>query len=133
MRAAAARLGIADRVHFPGPQTDVKPFYGAADCFALPTLYDPFPNAALEALASGLPIIVSRQCGAAELVREGFNGFVVDALDVDALARVDERRGHARRRARWARMRVPRCSTSVWTRWASAWSPSTASSSPRAR
>ena len=90
MRAAAARLGIADRVHFPGPQTDVKPFYGAADCFALPTLYDPFPNAALEALASGLPIIVSRQCGAAELVREGFNGFVVDALDVDALARVME-------------------------------------------
>jgi UDP-glucose:(heptosyl)LPS alpha-1,3-glucosyltransferase len=90
MRAAAARLGIADRVHFPGPQTDVKPFYGAADCFTLPTLYDPFPNAALEALASGLPIIVSRQCGAAELVREGFNGFVVDALDVDALARVME-------------------------------------------
>jgi UDP-glucose:(heptosyl)LPS alpha-1,3-glucosyltransferase len=60
--------------------------YGAADFFVLATLYDPFPNAALEALASGLPIVVSRQSGAAELVREGVNGHVVDALDVEALA-----------------------------------------------
>lgn len=87
MRAAAARAGVADRVHFAGGQEDVKPWYGAADCFVLATLYDPFPNAALEALASGLPAIVSRQCGAAELVKEGVNGRVVDALDPEALAR----------------------------------------------
>jgi UDP-glucose:(heptosyl)LPS alpha-1,3-glucosyltransferase len=86
LRAAAAKPGIGNRVHFAGGQTDVRPFYGAADCFVLATLYDPFPNAALEALASGLPIVVSRQSGAAELVREGVNGHVVDALDVDALA-----------------------------------------------
>ncbi len=85
-RAAAARRGVADRVHIVGGQSDVRPYYGAADCFVLPTLYDPFPNAALEALASGLPIVVSRQCGAVELVREGVNGYAVDALDVDALA-----------------------------------------------
>jgi UDP-glucose:(heptosyl)LPS alpha-1,3-glucosyltransferase len=87
MRAAATRAGVAERVHFAGGQEDVRPWYGAADCFVLATLYDPFPNAALEALASGLPAIVSRQCGAAELVKEGVNGRVVDALDVDALAR----------------------------------------------
>jgi UDP-glucose:(heptosyl)LPS alpha-1,3-glucosyltransferase len=86
LRAAAAQPGIGNRVHFTGGQTDVRPFYGAADCFVLATLYDPFPNAALEALASGLPIVVSRQSGAAELVREGVNGYVVDALDADALA-----------------------------------------------
>jgi UDP-glucose:(heptosyl)LPS alpha-1,3-glucosyltransferase len=86
MRARAARLGVADRVVFAGGQPDVKPWYGAADAFVLPTLYDPFPNAALEALASGLPAIVSRQCGAAELVRNGFNGAVVAPLDADALA-----------------------------------------------
>jgi UDP-glucose:(heptosyl)LPS alpha-1,3-glucosyltransferase len=85
-RAAAARRGVSDRVHLVGGQPDVRPYYGAADCFVLPTLYDPFPNAALEALASGLPIVVSRQCGAAELVREGVNGHVVDALDAGALA-----------------------------------------------
>jgi UDP-glucose:(heptosyl)LPS alpha-1,3-glucosyltransferase len=86
LRAAAAMPGVGNRVHFAGGQEDVRPFYGAADCFALATLYDPFPNAALEALASGLPIVVSRQSGAAELVREGVNGYAVDALDVDALA-----------------------------------------------
>ena len=86
LRAGSARAGVGHRVHFAGGQADVRPFYGAADCFALATLYDPFPNAALEALASGLPIVVSRESGAAELVREGFNGYVVDALDADALA-----------------------------------------------
>jgi len=96
MRAAAARAGVAERVHFAGGQDDVKPWYGAADCFVLATLYDPFPNAALEALASGLPAIVSRQCGAAELVKEGATGRVVDALDVDALARaMDDIAGRA--------------------------------------
>ena len=96
MRAAAARAGVAGRVHFAGGQDDVKPWYGAADCFVLATLYDPFPNAALEALASGLPAIVSRQCGAAELVREGVTGRVVDPLDVDALARaMDDMAGRA--------------------------------------
>ncbi len=106
MRAAAARAGVADRVHLAGGQDDVKPWYGAADCFVLATLYDPFPNAALEALASGLPAIVSRQCGAAELIKEGVTGRVVDPLDVDALARAmdDVARPyhgrHARGRAR---------------------------------
>jgi len=65
---------------------DVRPLYAAADCFILPTLYDPFPNAALEALATGLPVIVSRNCGAAELVREGENGWVCPVRDAEALA-----------------------------------------------
>ncbi len=82
----ARRLGVADRVCFVGAQLDVKPFYGAADAFALPTLYDPFPNAALEALACGLPLLTSRTCGSAELLTEGVNGYVRDALDVGGLA-----------------------------------------------
>jgi UDP-glucose:(heptosyl)LPS alpha-1,3-glucosyltransferase len=65
----------------------VRPWYGLADAFALPTLYDPFPNAALEALATGLPILTSAQSGAAELVRSGENGFVCDVLDAPALIR----------------------------------------------
>jgi len=82
----ARHLGIAERVRFAGPQKDVAPFYGAADAFALPTLYDPFPNAALEALACGLPLLVSDTCGTAELITEGVNGFVRDALHENALA-----------------------------------------------
>ena len=52
----------------------------------LPTLYDPCPNAALEAMACGLPVVTSTKCGAAELVVEHDAGFVCDARDVDALA-----------------------------------------------
>jgi UDP-glucose:(heptosyl)LPS alpha-1,3-glucosyltransferase len=69
-----------------GSVSDVRPYLAAADSFMLATLYDPFPNAALEAMASGLPIVTTPGCGAAELVAEGENGFVRDALDVPALA-----------------------------------------------
>lgn len=85
-RKAAERMGIAARVHWLGGREDVRPYLGAADLFALPTLYDPFPNAALEALASGLPILTSTSCGAAEIVTPGESGYVCDALDLDALA-----------------------------------------------
>lgn len=91
MQNLAKRLGIAQRVHFTGPQKEVLPWYGAADAFVLPTLYDPCPNAALEALACGLPIVTSTTCGAKEWVREGENGWVVDALDTTSLSqRLDQ-------------------------------------------
>ena len=84
--ALAARLGIAARVRFVGTVSDVRPYLAAADSFLLATLYDPFPNAALEAMASGLAIVTTPHCGAAELVAEGENGFVRDALDIAGLA-----------------------------------------------
>jgi len=82
----AQTLGVDARVRFLGGCADVRPYYGAADIFCLPTLYDPMPNAALEALACGLPVVTTTTCGAAELVRPGVNGAVVEALDVAALA-----------------------------------------------
>lgn len=81
----AERFGVAGRVRFLGPQADVTPFLGAADAFLLPSWYDPFPNACLEALASGLPLIVSTTSGTAELVRPGENGFVCQAGNADDL------------------------------------------------
>jgi UDP-glucose:(heptosyl)LPS alpha-1,3-glucosyltransferase len=88
MQSAAGDMKLADRVQFVGAQKDVKPWYGMADCFVLPTLYDPFPNAALEAMACGLPLITTMQCGAAEFVESGVEGYICrDALDVVELAR----------------------------------------------
>ena len=52
----------------------------------LPAIYDAFPDAAMEALASGLPVITSDQTGAAELVSENDAGFVCASRDVGALA-----------------------------------------------
>lgn len=85
MRQAAA-LGVGARAHFVGAVRDVAPWYGAADCFVLPTLYDPFPNAALEAFSCGLPVVTSTTCGAAELASEDDCVWVADALDVDGVA-----------------------------------------------
>lgn len=96
MRRRAARLGLGERVHFTGPLKDVRPWYGAADGFVLPTLYDPCPNAALEALACGLPVLTTTGCGAQEWICPGENGWVVDALDVGSLAaRLDDLAGIA--------------------------------------
>ena len=91
--AQAQALGVSDRVRFAGSVSDVRSYHAAADSFVLASLYDPFPNAALEALASGLPVVTSRKCGAAELIAEGESGFVRDALDVagiaEAMSRLD--------------------------------------------
>jgi UDP-glucose:(heptosyl)LPS alpha-1,3-glucosyltransferase len=76
---------LENRVIFAGAIDDVGPVLGAADAFVLPTLYDPFPNACLEAMATGLPVITSSQCGAAELVVPNRAGMALDALDTDGL------------------------------------------------
>lgn len=85
-RHLAQRAGVADRAVFAGPQADPRPWYGAADAFVLPTLYDPLPNAVLEALACGLPVVTSTRCGAAERVLAFGAGTVCAAGDVAALA-----------------------------------------------
>lgn len=89
--ALASRLGIAQRVRWLGGVDDVRPALWAADALVLPTLYDPFPNAALEALACGRAVLTSTKSGAAELIEPGANGEVADALDVPGIAAALER------------------------------------------
>ncbi len=84
--ALARRLGVDKRVSFAGAQRDPRPFYGAADAFVLPTLYDALSNAVLEALACGLPVVTSDRCGAGELVSAHAAGVVCGARDIDAIA-----------------------------------------------
>ncbi|WKZ20061.1 MAG: glycosyltransferase family 4 protein [Candidatus Jettenia sp. CY-1] len=62
------KLNLSDSVIFTGPQSDVKTLYAAADIFVLPTLYEPFGNVCLEAMASGLPVITSRANGVSEIM-----------------------------------------------------------------
>jgi len=75
------QLGIDNRIHFVGPQQDPRPWYGAADIFVFPTLYDPLPNTVLEAMACGLPVVVSSSCGAIDLIENGEQGFIINPLD----------------------------------------------------
>ena len=62
-----------------GAVRDLPALYAAADIFLLPTLYDPFSNACLEALAAGLPVVTTRANGFSEIIEQRVHGSIVDA------------------------------------------------------
>src|SRR4051812_10198688 len=65
-------------VQFLGEVPDLRPLYSGADIFVLPTIYDPFSNACLEAMASGLPVITTRANGFSEIMEDRIHGSIVD-------------------------------------------------------
>ena len=73
------RFFTEEPVRFLGEVADIVPIYAAADIFILPTIYDPFSNACLEALACGLPVITTRDNGFSEIIDDGVHGSIVDA------------------------------------------------------
>jgi UDP-glucose:(heptosyl)LPS alpha-1,3-glucosyltransferase len=85
-RAQAERLGIAHRILWEGPHPDIERWYAAADVVAVPSLYEPFGNFHLEALASGVPVLTSIVSGGAEVVEPGSNGMVVAPNDCRGIA-----------------------------------------------
>lgn len=85
--AMAERAGLVpSRFRLIGPVRDSLPYYAAADALILPSIYDPFPSTAIEALACGLPVVTSTGCGAREAVARLDPGLVRDAHDVSGLA-----------------------------------------------
>lgn len=82
----AQSLGLGGRVHFLGARSDIAEIMRSCDFFVLPSFYEPFSLAVLEALASGLPVIVSNQVGASEIVTEGCGFVLPRADDIQALA-----------------------------------------------
>jgi UDP-glucose:(heptosyl)LPS alpha-1,3-glucosyltransferase len=76
----------SSRVIFLGEIEDVRLPLAAGDIFILPTVYDPFSNASLEAMAAGLPVITTRANGCSEIIEPRVHGSIVDrADDVSAL------------------------------------------------
>ena len=81
LEAQCAALAIQDQVHFAGLKNtrETTAYYAFAGCFVLPSTREPWGLVVNEAMAAGLPVIVSRRCGCAEdLVLPGANGFVFD-------------------------------------------------------
>jgi UDP-glucose:(heptosyl)LPS alpha-1,3-glucosyltransferase len=77
----------SSRAQFLGIVGDMPSLYRAADIFLLPTVYDPFSNACLEALAAGLPIITTTANGFSEIIESGRQGTVIErADDVEAIS-----------------------------------------------
>lgn len=74
---ASARLAIIDAP----PKCSMPDVYAAADVFLFPTMYDPFANVTLEAMAAGLPVVTTRSNGARQVIHDGKNGYLVERAD----------------------------------------------------
>jgi glycosyltransferase involved in cell wall biosynthesis len=116
--ASVSEMNLNGRVHFLPPRKDVEFYYAAADAYAGPSLEDTFALPVTEAMACGLPVIVSSRAGAAALVSDGVDGFVLpDPADTDRLSAMI-RRLHAdpELRAGMGRKAAKRVAPYTWER-----------------
>jgi glycosyltransferase involved in cell wall biosynthesis len=88
-RAQARRCGVAGRVRFLGLRRDMPALYRGADALVLPSYYETFSLVTLEAMASALPVFVSRFNGPSDYLRDGANGFYVERDGRDIAASVE--------------------------------------------
>jgi glycosyltransferase involved in cell wall biosynthesis len=97
-------LGLSSHVFFEGFQADVRPYLSAADAFVLTSRIEGLPFSVLEAMACGLPCVVTNVGGNAEAVAHNVNGFVVSPGSPDEVAQaILYLRTHPEERARMAR------------------------------
>jgi len=81
------KMGLSSSVTFFGQRKDVLSFYQMADCLVIPSLYDPFANVTIEALAMGLYVVSSKSNGASEVLRKDSGIVVEDLTDQEAFAK----------------------------------------------
>jgi N-acetyl-alpha-D-glucosaminyl L-malate synthase BshA len=79
-------MGICDDVRFVGKQQDMEEIMAVADLFLLPSEYESFGLAALEAMAAGAPVVASNAGGLPEIIEQGVCGFMADVGDVESMA-----------------------------------------------
>lgn len=115
-REMAEGLGAGEAVRFAGTRNEgLERYYRAADCFAMLSTFDTFGMVVLEAMASGLPVIISKGVGAKDLVEEGVNGFVLgDCADANAAAERIARLIDGPRRAEMGRRALHTASLHDW-------------------
>lgn len=88
-RAMVGEKGLASRVRFLPPRADVEFYYAAADLYVGPSLEDTFALPPQEAMACGLPVIVSRENGVYEIITDGVDGLILrDPTDCHALSSI---------------------------------------------
>lgn len=85
--ARAIEKGVEDMIHFAGYIHDPVPYFKGCDFFLHPSLYEGMPNAAMEAMAYGKPVVMTRVNGAEELSNQGALAVLIPASDPEAIAR----------------------------------------------
>jgi UDP-glucose:(heptosyl)LPS alpha-1,3-glucosyltransferase len=84
-RSDLSKFATSDRITFRGAVSDLPAIYREADLFVYPSKYDAFGLVVAEAMASGLPVIVGKDIGAAEWIVDGENGFLCDPSDLKSI------------------------------------------------
>lgn len=86
LKVLSKRLGVNKQVHFLGFRSDIKELLVASDIFLFTTLQEGLPRSLSEAMAAGLPCIVSKIRGNVDLIENGIGGILCDAKDIDAFS-----------------------------------------------
>jgi UDP-glucose:(heptosyl)LPS alpha-1,3-glucosyltransferase len=87
-QSLATKLGLAEHITFEGPSGSIQEAYKVADLFVFPSLYDPFANVCLEALACGLPVLTTTTNGSSEIITQESDGYVVDGSETGLAERL---------------------------------------------
>lgn len=87
MKRTIEALGIGNNTILTGLQSDVKPFYSAMDIFMMTSIYEGMPVALLEAMSMECAIVTTKAGGVGEVVRNKFDGFVVETDDWKELSK----------------------------------------------
>ncbi len=86
LEVLAKSFGVSDRVFFLGNRTDVMEFYQAADIFVMMSFREGLSRSIMDAMASGLPCIVSKIRGNVDFIRDGIEGILINSRDVVLLS-----------------------------------------------
>lgn len=88
LKELAEKKGVLDQVHFLGYRTDVKELLQAADVFVMPSIREGLSRSIMEAMASGLPCVVSRIRGNSDLIKDGEGGYLCETKNVEQYVNV---------------------------------------------
>jgi glycosyltransferase involved in cell wall biosynthesis len=112
----STELGLDDRVRFAGQVADPRPIVASSHVVAMTSDHEGFPNALLEAMSQGRPVVATRVGGVPELVRDGEDGFLTSGDPVEIAARLRSLLTDRAMRERMARSAHGRAGTFTWER-----------------
>lgn len=87
LQAQSDQAGLHDNVHFLGYRTNITELYKTADCFVMPSFREGLSRSLMEAMASGLPCVVSKIRGNVDLIQDGKGGFLCSTNSSDEFAK----------------------------------------------